>query len=167
MDCIFGAAVRRLISAGSAMKLFRMSSLEVSFVWGEGYVTRFLAPRSMPARETSLFSRRMRVVMAGREYKFSPCRRSIMFPARLNDRREYNDDNTEGISINKLADKSSEMRFAASGVHAGAVKVCSEQSDKQRYLRHCHLSSARECKFETDDDSEEFDAMLLDRSTLP
>ena len=86
-------------------------------------MTRLRAPRSMPAREVSRLSRRIRVVIAGSELRFKPCNFSIMFPARLNDRRQYNDDKTEGISMNRLADKSSERRFGARDVHAGADKV--------------------------------------------
>lgn len=130
-------------------------------------MTRFLAPRSMPAREVRRFLRRMRVVIAGREYKFSPWSLSIMFPAKLNDRRLYNDDKTEGISMNRFSDKSSETRFGASGCQAGAVSVCNEQSDRQRYLRHCHLSSEREWPFVVEEDTEEFDTTLLDRYNIP
>jgi len=117
----------------------------------------------MPAREEMRLSRRIKVVIAGREVKFNPCKFSIMFPAKLKDRRQYNDDKTEGISMNKLADKSRETRLGARDVHAGADKVCSEQSDKQRYLRHCHFSSGKVLASDFDDDSDEFETTLLER----
>src|SRR5277367_1890906 len=127
--CMFGAAVRRLISAGSRIKLFLISSLDtlsIMTVWGGGggkYVTRFRAPRSIPAREVIRLSRRIRVVIAGKELRFRPCSFSIMLPAKLNDRRQYNEDKTDGISINRFSDKSRESRFGASEVHAEADKV--------------------------------------------
>jgi len=61
--------------------------------------------------------------MAGKELRFSPCSFSIILPAKLNDRRQYNDDKTEGISMKRFNDKSKESKFAASDVHAGADKV--------------------------------------------
>src|SRR5277367_119262 len=124
--CMFGAAVRRLISAGSRSRLFLISSLTNVSLSGRGrgkYVTRFRAPRSIPAREVIRLSRRIRVVIAGKELRFRPCSFSIMLPAKLNDRRQYNEDKTDGISINRFSDKSRESRFGASEVHAEADKV--------------------------------------------
>ena len=86
-----------------------------------------------------------------------------MFPARLNDRKQYNEDNTDGISINKLADKSKETKFGANEIHAGADNVCNEQSDRHKYFRHCHFSSGRECTFDVEEENEEFDTTLLER----
>jgi hypothetical protein len=87
------------------------------------YVTRLRAPRSMPAKDTNRLSRRIRVVIAGSEVRFNPCSFSIIFPAKLSDRRQYNDERTEGISMNKLADKSRDTKFGARDVHAGEDKV--------------------------------------------
>jgi hypothetical protein len=127
------------------------------------YVTRLRAPRSMPASETNLLSRRMRVVIAGNEFKFNPCNFSIMLPARLNDRKLYKEDKTEGISMNRFADKSKETKFGANEVHAGADNVCNEQSERHKYFRHCHFSSGRVCTFDVEEENEEFDTTLLDR----
>jgi hypothetical protein len=122
-------------------------------------MTKFLAPRSMPARVVMRLSRRINVVMAGSEVRLRPCSLSIMFPAKLRLRRLYNELKTEGTSMNKFPERSSEVRLAASGCQAAGVKVCSEQSDRQRYLRHCHFSSDNE----VDDDNEEFETTLFDR----
>ena len=99
--------------------------------------------------------------------RFNPCNFSIILPAKLRDRRQYNEDNTEGISINKFADKSSETKFGASEVQAGADNVGNEQSVKHRYFRHCHFSSGRAWAFDADEDSEEFDTKLFDRYNIP
>lgn len=120
----------------------------------------------MPASEVNRLSRRIKVVIAGNEVRFKPCNFSIMLPAKLSDRRQYNEDSTDGISINKFADKSSETKLGASDVHAGADNVCNEQSDKHRYFKHCHLSSGR-WAFDVDDESEELDTTLLERYSIP
>jgi hypothetical protein len=86
-----------------------------------------------------------------------------MFPARLNDRKQYSEDNTEGISMNKFADKSRESKLGAKEVHAGADNVCKEQSERHRYFKHCHFSSGRVCTFDVDEEKEEFDTTLLER----
>jgi hypothetical protein len=121
----------------------------------------------MPASETSRLSRNMSVVIAGNELRFKPCNLSIIFPAKLNDRKLYNEDKTEGISMNRLADKSNDTKFGAREVHAGAERVCNEQSEKERYLRHCHFSSGREWTFDVDEESEEVDTTLLERYNIP
>jgi len=126
-------------------------------------VTKFLAPRSMPASEVSRLSRKINVVIAGNELRFNPCNFSIIFPAKLNERKQYRDDNTGGISMNKLEDKSREMRLGAKEVHAAAVSVWSEQSIKLRYFKHCHFSSGS-CgawAFEAEEEKEELDMTLL------
>jgi hypothetical protein len=107
------------------------------------------------------------VVIAGKELRFNPCNFSIIFPAKLKDRKLYNDDKTEGISMNRLADKSNETKFGPSEVHAGADKVWSEQSEKQRYFRHCHFSSGREWTFDVDEENDEVDTTLLERYKIP
>jgi len=107
------------------------------------YVTKFRAPRSIPARDVNRLSRNIRVVIAGNEFKFNPCNFSIIFPAKLKERKQYKDDKTEGISMNKFADKSKETKFGAKDVHAGEDKVCNEQSGRERYFKHCHFSSGR------------------------
>lgn len=134
-------------------------------------MTRFRAPRSIPARDVNRLSRNIKVVIAGNEFKFNPCNFSIIFPAKLKERKQYKDDKTEGISMNKFADKSKEIKFGAKDVHAGADKVCNEQSGRQRYFKHCHFSSGRVPRaFDADDENEEFDTALLGRygiSTRP
>jgi hypothetical protein len=142
-----------------------MSSLLLARKMQIEYVMRFRAPRSIPASETKRLSLKIKVVIAGKEIKFKPCSFSIIFPARFKLLKQYKLDKTEGISINKLSDRSSDTRFAAKQLHAGAVNVWSEQSIRQRNLRLCHLSSGRECKFKFDveDDNEELDMTLLDR----
>jgi len=122
-------------------------------------MTRFLAPRSIPASVLRRLSRRIRVVMAGREVKFSPCNLSIMLPARLRLRRLYNELNTDGTSMNRFPERSKEVKLAASGCQAAGVRVCNEQSDKQRYLKHCHFSSVRD----VEEENEELDTTLFDR----
>ena len=134
-------------------------------------MTRFRAPRSIPARDVNRLSLNIKVVIAGNEFKFNPCNFSIIFPAKLNERKQYKDDKTDGISMNKFADKSKETRFGAKYIHAGADKVCNEQSGKQRYFKHCHFSSGRvPLTFDVDEEREEFEITLLERyriSTRP
>jgi hypothetical protein len=117
----------------------------------------------MPARDVILLSRRMRVVIAGRELRFNPWSPLIRFPARLSDRRQYNDDKTAGTSIKRFPDRSRDSKFGAREVHAGAANPVKPHSDMQRYLRHCHLSSGRVCALDVDDDTDEFERTLLDR----
>lgn len=64
--------------------------------------------------------------------------------------------------MNKLADKSRDTKFGAKDVHAGADNVWSEQSDKHKYLRHCHFSSGREWMCDVKDDIEEVDKARLE-----
>lgn len=130
-------------------------------------MTKFLAPRSMPAREVRRLSRNINVVMAGNELRFNPCNFSIIFPAKLNDRKQYKDDSTGGISMNRLEDKSREMRLGARDVHAGAVSVWSEQSIKLRYFRHCHFSSGSCAWLEVEEEKEELEMTLLLRLRNP
>jgi hypothetical protein len=65
--------------------------------------------------------------------------------------------------MNKLADKSREIKLGAKEVQAGADNVCNEQSERHKYLRHCHFSSGRVCTFDVDEEKEEFDMTLLER----
>jgi hypothetical protein len=131
-------------------------------------MTKFRAPRSMPASEVSRLSRKINVVIAGNELRFNPCNFSIIFPAKLNERKQYSDDNTGGISLNKLFDKSREIKLGARDDHAGAVSVCSEQSIRLRYLRHCHFSSGSCCwAFEAEEEKEELEMTLLLRLRKP
>jgi hypothetical protein len=123
---------------------------------------KFLAPRSIPASDVSRLSRNINVVIAGNELRFNPCNFSIIFPAKLNERKQYNDDNTGGISMKRLEDKSREIRLGAREVHADAVSVCNEQSIRLRYLRHCHFSSGSWCwAFEAEEDKDELEMTLL------
>ena len=65
--------------------------------------------------------------------------------------------------MNKLEDKSREMRLGAKEVHAAAVSVWSEQLIKLRYFKHCHFSSGS-CgawAFEAEEEKEEVDMTLL------
>jgi hypothetical protein len=122
----------------------------------------------MPARDAILLSRRTRVVIAGRELRFNPCNPLMRFPAKLNDRRVYNDDRTAGISMKRFPDRSRDTRFGASDVQAGAVKPVNPHSDMHRYLRHCHFSSGRVFALEVFEDTDEFETTLLERySTRP
>jgi len=122
-------------------------------------MTRLRAPRSMPASDVRRLSRRINVVIAGREFKFSPCNLSIMLPAKLKLRRLYSELKTLGISMNKFSERSNEVKVGAKGCQAAGVKVCNEQSERQRYRRHCHLSSVSD----VEEDSEELDTTLLER----
>jgi hypothetical protein len=93
----------------------------------------------MPAREINRLERRLRVVMAGKGLRVKECKLSIMQLDRFNARKQDSVDRLSGISVNRLADKSSDCSVFANGARLVGEILVRALSARLKCLRKRHL----------------------------
>ena len=98
---------------------------------------------SMPARDDRRLERRLSVVMAGRGFRPRECRLSIIQLDRFRARRQDSVAKLSGISVNRLADKSSDCRVFARGTRLATEILVSALSARLKCLRNLHLVEGR------------------------
>lgn len=107
--------------------------------------------RSMPARDDRRLERRFKVVIAGSGLRPNDCKPSIMQFERLRARRHVKVARLSGISLKRLADKSSDWRVFVSGARLLGDMFVSALSAKLRCRRKRHFvegNQPRERRFD-------------------